>query len=66
MSGILIGEWFAGTSHNDYGFFGGVSEELVHADIGFFDDDAAGDGISFVVVDDFLRSLELIEFLEDG
>lgn len=45
MGGVLVGQWFAGAGHDDNGFLRGVSEEIVHADVGLGEGDAVDDSI---------------------
>lgn len=65
MSGILIRKRVAGAGHDDNGLFGGVGEKFVHADSGFFENDAVGDKILFPVVSKELIYLETVEVFEN-
>lgn len=65
MSGILIGKRVAGASHNDNRFLRSVREEFIHADSGFFENDAVGDKVLFPVVSEGLVYLETVEAFEN-
>lgn len=65
VSGVLIRKRVTGAGHDDNGFFGSVREEFIHADSGFFENDAVGDKVLFPVVSEGLVYLETVEAFEN-
>ena len=66
MGGVLVGEGFAGASHDDNGFFGSVGEDFIHFDGGLFDNSAVGNDELLTVVGKSLVCFETVEVAEDG
>lgn len=66
MGGVLIGEGFSGTGHNNDGFFWNIFEDVIHTDGGFLENGMVSDDKLLVVVGKGLADFELVEVLEDG
>lgn len=66
MGGVLVGQRFSGTRHDNDGVGFGRSKNFVHADIRLGLNSDIDDLIGFIIIGKLIIHLYLVEFGEDG